>query len=242
MFYPVRNISSQVVVDTLERYYFPMYGTPQAIVTDNASVFRCKRIKQMCFKWAIEHITTTPYYPQGSLVERANRNLKSALKVFHHQSQERWDEDLPWISAAFNTAVHESSKFTPDVLFLGREIKSPLSTRWDLTSHDEATKEMTSQTFWTQAYNNLKAARDRVARRYNENRKPHQYKVEDLVMFKRNLVSSKAEKVTSKLLMRWSQTVVIAKFSGVNNVLLANPDTGVVVRRAHVSQLKPYVN
>ena len=119
----------------------------------------------MCFKWAITHITTTPYYPQGSLVERANRNLKSALKVFHHQSQNRWDEDLPFISAAFNTAVHESLKFTPGVLFLGREIKSPLISRWDLSSHDEAMKGMTSQSFWTQAYGNLKAARDKVARR-----------------------------------------------------------------------------
>ena len=157
VFYPVRKISSQVVVDSLERNYFPMYQTTQAIVTDNASVFQCKQVKQMCFKWAITHITTTLYYPQGSLVERANRNLKSALKVFHHQSQNRWDEDLPWISAAFNTAVHESSKFTPDILFLGREIKSPLITRWDLSSHDEATKGMTSQSFWTQAYCNLKA-------------------------------------------------------------------------------------
>jgi hypothetical protein len=61
-------------------------------------------------------------------------------------------------------------------------------------------------------------------------------------MFKRNLVISKAQNVTSKLLMRWSEPVVIVKFSGVNNVLLANPDTGVVIRRAHVSQLKPYVN
>ena len=119
----------------------------------------------MCFKWAITHITTAPYYPQGSLVERANRNLKSALKVFHHQSQNRWDEDLPFISAAFNTAVHESLKFTPGVLFLGREIKSPLISRWDLSSHDEAMKGMTSQSFWTQAYGNLKAARDKVARR-----------------------------------------------------------------------------
>ena len=48
--------------------------------------------------------------------------------------------------------------------------------------------------------------------------------------------------VTDVLLMRWSQPVVIAKFTGVNNVLLANPDTGVIVRRAHVSQLKSYVN
>ena len=50
VFYPVRRISSQAVVESLERSYFPMYGTPQAIVTDNASVFRCKQVRQLCFK------------------------------------------------------------------------------------------------------------------------------------------------------------------------------------------------
>ena len=73
----------------------------------------------------MEHITTTPYYPQASLAERVNRNLKSALKIFHYQTQNAWDEDLPWLSVAFNTAVHESTKATPDALFLGREISSP---------------------------------------------------------------------------------------------------------------------
>jgi len=59
------------------------------------------------------------------------------LKVFYHHSQNRWDEDLAWLSVAFNTAVHESSKCTPDVLFLGREMKCPLLTRWDLSSINE---------------------------------------------------------------------------------------------------------
>jgi len=63
----------------------------------------------------------------------------------------------------------------------------------------------------------------------------------DLVMYRKNLVSSKAQNVSSKLLMRWSNPVVVAKFVGTNTLLLANPDTGVIVRRAHVSQLKPYV-
>jgi len=125
-FFPVRKVSSQIVVDCLERSYFPIYGTPRSIVTDNASVFRSKQIRLLCFRWAVEHITTTPYYPQSSLVERVNRNLKSALKIFHSESQDRWDEDLPLLSVGFNTATHESSKFTPDVLFLGREINNPL--------------------------------------------------------------------------------------------------------------------
>ena len=122
-------------------------------------------------------------------MEHANRNLKSALKIFHHQSQGRWDEDIPLLSVAFNTAVHESSKFTPDLLFWGSEMKCPLLSRWDLSSSDEAGKPVTNQSVWTQVYINLKAARDRVARRCNVNRKPHRYKVGDMVMFKKNLIS-----------------------------------------------------
>jgi len=240
VFYPVRKISSQTVVECLERSYFPIYGIPQAIVTDNASVFCCKQVKQLCFKWAVSHITTTPYYPQAPLVERVNRNLKSALKVFHHHSQSKWDEDLPWLSVAFNTAVHESSKCTLDLLFLGRELRYPLLTHWDLSSVNEASNPEAKQSFWAQAYTNLKAAREKVARRYDANRKMHNFKQSDLVMFRKNLVSSKANNVTSKLLMRWSEPVVIAKIVNHNNMLLANPDTGVVVRRAHCSQLKPY--
>jgi hypothetical protein len=86
----------------------------------------------------------------------------------------------------------------------------------------------------------LKAAREKVARRYDAHRKPHSYKEGDLVMYKRNLVSSKAQNTTSKLLLRWSEPVIIAKIINTNNMLLANPDTGVIVRRAHASQLKPY--
>jgi len=112
VFFPVRSISSQVVVQCLERNYFPVYGTPHTIVTDNASVFRNKLIRKLCFKWAVTHNTTTPYYPQGSLVERVNKNLKSALKVFHSHSQNKWDEDLPLLSVGFNTAIHVFQIYT----------------------------------------------------------------------------------------------------------------------------------
>ena len=133
-FCSVRRITSQTSVDCLEKDYFPAYGTPTIFVTDNARVFRSSLVKDMCFRWGVRHITTTSYYPQGSLAERVNRNLKSALKIFHHRSHNKWDEYLPWLGFAFNTATHESTKTTPDVLFLGREIQSPLLSRWDLSS------------------------------------------------------------------------------------------------------------
>jgi hypothetical protein len=241
-FYAVRKMSSAVVTECLERYYVPAFGTPAQIVSDNATVFRSKVFKDMCFRWGTEHFTTTPYYPQASLAERVNRNLKAALKIYHSASQDKWDVDLPWIATALNTAVHESTQFTPDMLFLGREIKGPLETKWDLSPIHEDHGNSVNVSFWRQAFKNLKHARDRVAERYNQRRKEHTFKVGDYIMFRRHLVSSKAQNVSAKLMLRWSDPVVIAEILRTNVVLFANPDTGVILRRAHVSQLKAYVN
>jgi hypothetical protein len=195
-FYPVRRMISRVVVHSLERSYFPVYGTPKMIVSDNAKLFCCKEFRDLCLRWGIEHRTTTPYYPQASLAERVNRNLKSALKIFHSKSQVTWDEDLPCLSLAFNTAIHESTGSTPDKLFLGREMKCPLGVRCELTSLNKDSSTGTTQDFWTQAYRNLKRACSKVAQRYNQGRIPHAYRVGDRVVFHLNLASSKAKQIT----------------------------------------------
>ena len=239
-FRAVRHITAQAVCECLEGMFFPAYGTPASIVTDNARVFCGRVFKDLCFRWGVKHITTTPYYPQASLAERANRNLKAALKIFHHQSQNAWDEDFPWLSVAFNTAVHESTRSTPDKLFLGRELKGPLSVQWDLSPVGEDDPGEGSQLFWTCAYANLMQARSKVARRYDAGRKPHTYSVGEMVVYRLHVLSSKAQNISAKLALKWSKPVTVAKVVKPNVVLLANPDTGVIIRRAHVTQLKPY--
>jgi hypothetical protein len=166
-FFPLRKIASQVVCDCLENGIFPVYGTPASIVTDKAKAFRCKHVRDLYFRWGFNHITTTPYYPQGSLAERVNSNLKSALKTFNHESQDRWDlrVDLPWPSLAFNMAIHKSTKYTLDKLFLRKEIKPPLLVRWDLTAIATDGIWNDNQSFWARAYSNLKRSRNRVAKR-----------------------------------------------------------------------------
>jgi hypothetical protein len=152
-----------------------------------------------------------------------------------------WDVNLPWLSIAFNTAVHESTKCTPDKLFLGREMRSPIEVRWDLSPEKTGNNGDANQSFWTQAYRNLRLASKRVTKRYDSNRKPHRYRVGDTVMYRLNLTSSKTQNISAKLLLRWSKPVVIAKIVRPNLVLLANPDTGFIIRRAYVSQLKKYI-
>jgi hypothetical protein len=92
-----------------------------------------------------------------------------------------------------------------------------------------------------QAYKNLMQARRKVARRYDVTRKPHQFQIGDTVVYRLNLASLKAQNISAKLLLRWSKPMVIAKIMRPNVVLLTNTETGVIVRRAHVSQLKVFV-
>jgi hypothetical protein len=47
--YPVRRISSGVVATCLAEKYFPSYGVPLSIVSDNASVFKSKTFYNLCF-------------------------------------------------------------------------------------------------------------------------------------------------------------------------------------------------
>ena len=58
--FPVRRMERSVVIDCLEKGYFPAYGTPMSIFTHNARVLRFKEVKDLCFRWCDEHIYTTP--------------------------------------------------------------------------------------------------------------------------------------------------------------------------------------
>jgi len=175
-------------------------------------VFRSKAFYDFCFRWGIKRINTTPYYPQCSVAERVNCNLKATLKIFHHQSQLKWDEDLHSLAFAFNTACHESTKFCPARLFLRRELATPLESAWDLTEMNVSQDLKKGEDFWAEAIRNLRRARDQVARRYNAGRKATPFKVGDVVVYQVKVLSSKGKGVSAKLGLKWSKPMVIAKF------------------------------
>lgn len=99
---------------------------------------------------------------------------------------------------------------------------------------------MGTNDFWERALANLNKARTRVARRYNMERRKVQFQVGDLVLVKLHPQSSKSLQRSAKIAMKWSDPLVIAKYLTPVTVQLANQETGVVVRKAHVSQVKKY--
>ena len=94
------------------------------------------------------------------------------------------------------------------------------------------------QEFWQEALGNLKKAQARVAERYNVGRRQVNFRMGDLALLMLHPLSSKSQQHSAKLDLKWSVPMRLARFVSPVTVLLANPDTGVIVRKDHVSQLK----
>jgi hypothetical protein len=118
--------------------------------------------------------------------------------------------------------------------------KHVLELKWELRELDQEKNSKDMEKFWEEALGHLKKARDKVARRYNAGRQQAEFAVHDLVMVRLHPISSKSQRRSAKLDCMWSVPFKIAKLTSPVTVCLANPDTGVIVRKAHVSQLKRY--
>ncbi|PNF29729.1 hypothetical protein B7P43_G12157 [Cryptotermes secundus] len=174
-------------------------------------------------------------FMRNSQVERFNRNLKVALAIYHHAQHTHRDDHLESLALAFNSAWHESTAATPASLFLGRDLNHPLGLRWELAELDLGKDARGLQQFWESALSNLKRARARVAERYNKGRRQAEFRVGDIVLLRLHPLSSRSQQRSAKLDLKWSVPLRIARFVSAVTVLLANPDTGVIIRRAHVS-------
>lgn len=70
------------------------------------------------------HRPTSTYTPQYNLVERANRTLKTMTRQYVGKRHRQWDNHLPALQLAYNSAQQSFTGYTPAYLNCGREIRS----------------------------------------------------------------------------------------------------------------------
>lgn len=236
-----RNTTAKTTVSLLKKGLFSYFGFPKYLVSDNASPFRSNEFSEMCLQFGIRHVTTTPYYPNPSHAERVNKNIKTALRIFHNQNHTEWDQNIHFFQLAFNSAKHESTGFSPAELFLSFTISHPLELHWNLDqllSKNQAPQ--TNQDKWTEALGNLQKARQHRQTKYNSKRIPQPYKPGDWVMHRTHPQSKALDHINAKLMPLWSKPLIIETFTSPVTVRLIDPTSGKFVTRAHVSQLKRF--
>lgn len=123
-----RNTQAQTVKDCFVRA-MQRWGVPEVIHTDNAPYFVGEIIAELCEQHNIVHSLSPPHWPQANPVERANRVIKTILKMYLGRDHRNWDTHLREAVYAYNTVPHSSlGNISPAYLNFGRELR-PLDYR-----------------------------------------------------------------------------------------------------------------
>ncbi|GFX17366.1 transposon Tf2-9 polyprotein [Trichonephila clavipes] len=132
---PVIAPFHRIGIDLLGR--FPKHGAPRVIITDRGAVFRSRLVSSLVDLCNIDHRFTTAYHPQtNGLTERFNKTLADMLSMYVDVEQKNWDEILPFVTFAYNTAKQETTGFTPFYLLHGREAETTLDTMLPFCPND----------------------------------------------------------------------------------------------------------
>ena len=136
--YPVPNHKAETIADKVIKEFFNRFGLPEFIHTDQGRDFESRLFQEMCTILEIEKTRTTPWHPQSDgMVERFNRTIETLLRQCVDQNQRNWDDKLSFCCAAYRSALHSTTAFTPNQLMMGRNLpmpshlQSPLPEKWE---------------------------------------------------------------------------------------------------------------
>ena len=124
--YPLADQRAETVGNVLWQHYFPRFGFPVELHSDQGRNFESEVIRYLCERMSVYKTRTTPYHPQSDgQVERFNRVILSYLRKAVGAERD-WDELLPWVLLHYRTAPHAATGFSPASLVYGRELRVPL--------------------------------------------------------------------------------------------------------------------
>ena len=144
--------------------------------------------------------------------------VTNLMASFCH-TQKEWDVNLPLLTLAYRSTIHEVTGYSPNYLMLGREVNLPLDIM--VGTLPEGQKKIAPayiahlkermQDAFKQVRQNLKTYAERNKKYYDLRSHGEQYKVGDLVY-----VAKKTRKVgvSSKLDIKWNGPYIIIKTFG----------------------------
>ena len=131
--YAIQDHTAQTVADVFITEFVTRFGMPSKIHSDQGREFESKLFIEVVELLGGEKTRTCPYRPQGDgMVERFNRTVLAMLSAVVADDQEDWDDHLPYVLAAYRSAVHESTGCTPNMMMLGREAATPLDLMYEI--------------------------------------------------------------------------------------------------------------
>lgn len=117
---PLKDKTANNVSIGLLNGWIANHTLPERINSDLGSEFTANVFKELCEKLGIRQFYSSAMHPMSNgQVERLNRSIVDYLRKFISNNQE-WEEMLPGIKFALNTAPHSTKKYSPYQIVYGR--------------------------------------------------------------------------------------------------------------------------
>ena len=113
--------------------WFQDYGIPHTLISDQGAAFESQLIQDLCKKLDISKIRTTAWRPQANgQIERQHSTLMAIIRSYCHRYPKTWDKYLSAAVAVMRSSVSRTTGFTPNRIFYGREIATPIDIEFSL--------------------------------------------------------------------------------------------------------------
>lgn len=252
LLHPMRNATANVVCKFIEEETILVYGAPRIITVDNATIFTSKLFTELADRYGSRIWYNARYHAQINQVERVNRVIGTAIRSYIKSNQQKdWDIEIPKISYALRTAIHESTGYSPTYINFGRMVpldgkfynsKEQNLTDMQIFSRNKYIQELEKlPEIYKDVQSKLKEAYSRNEYHYNLRKRPADiYQVGQRVWKKNYTLSDSAAGYSAKLAPKY----VLCKIAEVLSPLVyrlrneQNEDIG----KWHVKDLKPYQN
>ena len=135
--FAIPDQSAETCADVIINEVITRYGCPLTVHSDQGRNFEARIFEDMCTLLQLHKTRTTPGNPRcNGLVERFNRTLVWMIKSYLRGEQQDWDKHLGCLAGAYRQTRHQSTKFSPNRIMLGREVHSPTEIRFGLHTHE----------------------------------------------------------------------------------------------------------
>ena len=241
---PCKRQTVESVVDALLAKWVAYYGVPRCIQSDQGTPFENDVMRLLLSRLEVRKTRTTAYRPQAvGRVERVNETLKSCITKFVVERRQEWDVLLPFVQMAINSAVHETTTYTPFFLAHGTEMQLPVDlafpapTLEPLRSASAYANELVAslETAFAWANDRQDSNLKRAKRRYDQQSRTIDVQVGDQVWLKKH---TSAPDDHAKFYSRNSGPWTVTRRLGDVNIAIRLDADPAVERVTHVDRIR----
>ena len=228
---PTRQTTDVVIISFLENNILSHFGCPSKLITNNAAVFKSKRMVDFFYKYNVSLGHSTAYHLQGNgLAESSNKSLVNIIKKLLEINKKSWHKKLVNALWADRVSQKKSIGMSPFELVYETDAVFPTSLAIPVVkllqeagSEEDPMQRRINQMIHLQQrreevlHNTLKV-QERIKKIYDRREKPDDFQIDDVVL--RWDARNKDKGKHIKFDNLWKGPYKIAAFHGQNDFLL----------------------